>query len=246
MREPGIHRGVGEMDSGFARRGAPRNDRNNSCIALLDRVPASPRYAVAMGPRLRGDDIGGVEGLAPLFLFKFQTATRHRPCCYDGAGAPEALVRSSITMRARGTPDARAHPQPRVQKVKSTRASSPRSRRLHPAFRTRWGSGLLRALPGGRCYVTASLLRVSASGWKRLSAGLTPASGVGTTRLGPARTAWFVCRRLHRSHASGCCARPCGCVRAIRACAPRPSLRPDAAAPPHPAPRIVTIAKRPS
>ena len=38
------------MDSGFARRGAPRNDRNNSCIALLDRVPASPRYAVVMGP----------------------------------------------------------------------------------------------------------------------------------------------------------------------------------------------------
>ena len=105
---------------------------------------------------------------------------------------------------------------------------------------------MLRALPGGRCYVTASLLRVSASGWKQLSAGLTPASGVGTTRLEPARTAWFVCRRLHRSHASGCCARPCGCVRAIRACALQPSLRPDAAAPPHPAPRIVTIAKRPS
>ena len=55
----------------------------------------------------------------------------------------------------------------------------------HPAFRTRWASGLLRALPGERCYVTASLLRVSASGWKRLSTGLAPASGAGTTRLGP-------------------------------------------------------------
>ncbi len=45
---------------------------------------------------------------------------------------------ASPSMRARGTPDARAHPQPRVQKVKSTRASSPRSRRFHPAFRTQW------------------------------------------------------------------------------------------------------------
>jgi len=79
----------------------------------------------------------------------FQTAKRYRPCCCDGAGAPEVLMRLALArlglapfalrpMRARGTPDARAHPQPRVQSVKSTRASSPRSRRRHPAFRTQW------------------------------------------------------------------------------------------------------------
>ena len=43
------------------------------------------------------------------------TSKRHRPCCYDGAGAPEVLFSSALKMRARGTPDAQAHPQPRVQ-----------------------------------------------------------------------------------------------------------------------------------
>jgi len=47
------------------------------------------------------------------------TSKRHRPCCYDGAGAPEVLVSSALEMRARGTPDARAHPQPRVQRWKA-------------------------------------------------------------------------------------------------------------------------------
>ena len=45
---------------------------------------------------------------------------RHRPCCCDGAGAPEVLIRLTLEMRARGTPDARAHPQPRVQSKKHT------------------------------------------------------------------------------------------------------------------------------
>jgi len=51
---------------------------------------------------------------------RFHEAIRHHPCCLKGAGAPEFLVSFALEMRARGTPDARAHPQPRVQSKKHT------------------------------------------------------------------------------------------------------------------------------
>ena len=180
-------------------------------------------------------------------------------------------------MRARGTPDAQAHPQPRVQSKKAHE----RRRHGHAVCIRRSARGgapacFVLSPVDGRSPVTVVSALLFLSGRR----GKEQAGFRRTTRLGPARDgvvrrggcpvrhgqrvnedrlpgeavsriavqrpAWFVRRRARRSHASGCCARPCGCVRAIRACALRPLLRPDAAAPPHPAPRIVTIAKRPS
>ena len=86
---------------------------------------------------------------------------RHRPCylrrgravvslAFQRAwGLPHSRHRNAPELRASGTADAQ-----RIRslacKIKSTRAQSPRTRRKHPAFRTQWLYGLLRALPGGR------------------------------------------------------------------------------------------------
>ena len=56
-------------------------------------------------------------GLAP---FASKNPRRRKPCAIApvlyGAGTPKPFAFQPSSMRARGTPDARAHPQPRVQK----------------------------------------------------------------------------------------------------------------------------------
>ena len=72
------------------------------------------------------------------FSFKQQipdTASRSR----DALSRPRCELRLNALQRE-GVRNAgcSTHPQPRVQKVKSTRVVSPRTRRNHPAFRTQW------------------------------------------------------------------------------------------------------------
>ena len=109
-------------------------------------------------------------------------------------------------------------------------------------------TGLLRALPGERPRaVTVVSAEADASGWKR-----TGQTGFRrTTRLGPAREASFneaagqgrstIDAQRGPSALARVTHTPSKEERALSS-----SSAPDAAAPPHPAPRIVTIAKRPS
>ena len=70
--------------------------------------------------------------------------------------------------RARGTPDAPIASAAPCAKVESTRVSSPRSHRTDPAFRARWASGLLRALPGGDSSALVRHRRSMLTSWLRL------------------------------------------------------------------------------
>jgi len=131
------------------------------------------------------------------FGFECQTAAliwiqlRDLAACFHVRGLCHS-IRPPLRGRAeRRVPAAPAAP---CAKVKSTRVSSPRSHRNHPAFRTQWASGLLRALPGERldaCHRRSPTGLCPPSVEDELRRARCP-SGTRTARLGPAQTAWFV------------------------------------------------------
>ena len=179
-----------------------------------------------------------------------------------GAEAPGLWVFPAPSFRKEGARNAgrQVRPQPRVQSCKKHTSTVTTKAPNRPAFRTRWSVGLLRALPGnGR-----NLLAVVSAGSRRrpdLDASAADRISVGTTRLGPPRKAIRMGRistpvrtaqrrrpprrpasRLPVSDATLCTRRSILC-RAT----PWPSHHgATLPRPPHPAPRIVTIAKRPS
>ena len=108
----------------------------------------SPRRSVVMGPGLRRDDIEWYRG-HPSLRFNCQTTRTFR--CAPSPLVLWRLARGACPVRAnknrsppskkraRGTPDARLRPQPRVHGLSlDTRASVTTKAPDHPAFRTRW------------------------------------------------------------------------------------------------------------
>jgi len=146
-------------------------------------------------------------------------------------------------------------PQPHAQSVESARVSHHGRTGHRPAFRARWASGLLRALPGSdssalvrhRRSMLTSPLRLKRTATHRLDASdghrdhTTWAGAQRRCKWGasPPRSAprsVVVCARMT---AHGALA-----MEVIRPAAK--SSRRTLPRPPHPAPRTVTIASRPS
>jgi len=102
------------------------------------------------------------------------------------AFAPRGAMRPSCAFISRpkegvGNAGCPLHPQPRVQCVGSTRVSSPRSHRDHPAFphaMVLTASFVLSPVTGLVCHRHQRIKVLSAPGWAdKTSANLTPASG---------------------------------------------------------------------
>jgi hypothetical protein len=90
-------------------------------------------------------------------------------------------------------PGAGSHPRPRVGKTRTTRVSTPRSRRDRPAFPHANGfNGFLRVLPGDRALLSPSPADRSAN--------LISASGYQDRTTSPSTTSAFVscASRVHR------------------------------------------------
>ena len=123
------------------------------------------RTPVAMGPCFRRDDARGFDCQTT------DTTSRSR-----GAMRPS---RAFISRPKEGVGNAGCplHPQPRVQCVGSTRVSSPRSHRDHPAFphaMVLTASFVLSPVTGLFCHRRQRIKVLSAD---KTSANLTPASG---------------------------------------------------------------------
>lgn len=146
---------------------------------------------------------------------------RHRPCSCDGAGAPEALT---VSPQNRGRTERRMRDASAASCAMKTsaRVSPPRKRRTHPAFRTQWGHGLLCITPGVQC-------------WHHRKSKAR-AAAPGSCNLGHPDAA--MPSDAFRPHHQPICA---GLT--MRSISDNRTLRRE---PPHPAPRQVTIASRPS
>ena len=126
------------------------------------------RTPVAMGPCFRRDDVGG---------FNYQTA--ETTSLSRGAMRPSCAF-ISHPLEGVGNAGCPLHPQPRVQCVGSTRVSSPRSHRDHPAFphaMVLTASFVLSPVTGLVCHRHQRILAVSVRSDRHASANLTPASG---------------------------------------------------------------------
>jgi hypothetical protein len=144
----------GEGRSGLLRRSAPRNDAKMRlrdlaafqfpppCGEGLGRgVAASTAFSAYPSPqpsptRGEGADFSAPPHLA--YIFKQQRtlqpqlrvlAARSREFCHQ---------HPALQSEGAGNAGRTMHPQPRMQNKMSTRASSPRSHREHPAFPTQW------------------------------------------------------------------------------------------------------------
>jgi hypothetical protein len=195
------------------------------------------------GSRLRGDDIGGVAGSRSISSrSSFQTAHANRLCEDTASRSRDALARPrcdhSSHPRNRGRAERRmlnASAAPCAKGKKHTSVvttNTPKSSGVPHAM----GYGLLRALPGDRSLdlSPSSLLRVSASGRRRLSTGLDASvRASGPHDLG--RTGSVVRQRISDNSRTLC-----------GESALLPLSAPDAAASITSRPASVTIASRPS
>ena len=160
--------------------------------------------------------------------------------------------------RAHGTPDARCIRSLMRDKNKRT-SKSPRKHRTHPAFRARWFFRLASCSPRQRPQpdaVVSAVLACARSGSAQEQSGFrkdhTTWAGAQSDAKGaylhPAASRSVVVRRRPRPHASPALERALCTRRALahRACALGTFLGATLPRPPHPAPRLMTIASRPS
>jgi hypothetical protein len=81
--------------------------------------------------------------------------------CLPRRDAPESCMNQSPgKTEGAGKAGCPMHPQPRVRKKQSTRASSPRSHRIHPAFPTQWFYGLISYSPRRSGFIVTVIQRI--------------------------------------------------------------------------------------
>jgi hypothetical protein len=193
---------------------------------------------------------------------------QNHPCSFRRGGAVVLFVQHPLLKRARGTPDARCA-RSLVCKIEfwTHELQSPRKHRFIRRSARDGFCGLLRMSPGGRilCYPplvwtdrvaprsVKKALRLRAMLWREASrrehaTWADARSDVSEANLRPGRIAQRgrQPRRKYPALIRSLNAPPGRTASALRTCALAPCSGLTLPRPPHPAPRIVTIASRPS